>query len=649
MHYFILPLKDSTLYEETPRLNAGLDQIVQLEHTLYTEKSGSYSGSVYQVDTISGSYVSRIVLQFNLSAFSQSFFVTESIASSSLKYYLNLFISEAEEIPLSYSLYVHPLSGSWQMGEGYRDILPYDSGGVSWTYKDGETSWSQAGGDFYSASGFVATQSFEYQSSDVLVDVTDIVNKWFTGEIPNNGFIIKWADVIENDASQEYGILHFYGQNTHTIYRPRLEAVWDDSSWNVPYSWSYTYTAQTSSTSWDRTLTSSLTPVTSYTGSGIVGRRASGSVDITAIANGDIFKIASPVGNDYFYSASSDPAPADTGNIYYFLTGSSLSGSVTNLTTEINNSSASSFLSASYSASTIQFTASLQGTYGNNISFLSGSTTTNLEGGFGYYSSSVNVWVSESYTPYTASLYSFTSSIGLFASQSWTITEVSASYIFTSGSNTAVSYSVTSRTSESVFTYTASLGSEFTQSITPNVSYSIAYLTGSSIWTYNTSSGFYFSSSLSASVTTYTYTSSSITGYATASSSTPLLIQMDNEDFTVYLKDLKEEYYQDSKTRFRVGVRERYPRKTFTTGSWYYVQNYYLPSSSYYSIRDAYTEEEIVPFSRYSKISLDNSGSYFNLWLNGYEPERFYRVLIKVDSGSIEKVIDKNNKFRIIR
>jgi hypothetical protein len=667
MHYFIIGSKDSTIYSREITLNAGLDQILTLEHENYLDKSGSFSGSVYQTTTISGSYVSRIVMQFDFSDWSASI-VNGSVSSASVKYFLNLFISEADHIPLSYSIYAHPLSQSWEMGAGWQDILPFVSQGVSWQYRDGEATWSSPdnstvgilGGSYLTGSGFDASQSFNYQSADISMDVTDIVNKWLTGEISNSGFIIKRSDTDEAEYGKEYGTFKFFGINTHTVYRPRLEAVWDDSVWNLPISRSYTYTTESSSTSWNVGVTSSYATNYSFTGSGIVGTFATASIEITALAEGDKFYITSSAGSQssviYTYSASVATLPTQAGNVFYFITGSSLSGSIENLAEIINDSYANSIIDAEGSASYLFLSASLQGTFGNDITFQSGSTQTFLSGGLGYYSSSAGtIWTSHSYTAYTSSVYSYTASLNLYATQSWIITEVSNSYIFTSGSNTEISYSVISRTSSSVYTYTASLGSEFIASVTADVSYSISFLTGSSIWYYSASAGIYESSSISASVKEdYTYLSWSITGYATASSSTPLLYQVPGENFVVYFKDLRDEYLQNSNIKFRIGTRDRYPRKTFTTGSWYYIKPYYLPSSSYYSIRDAYTEEEIVPFRTDStKISCDNSGSYFNLWLNGYEPERFYRVLLKVVTGSIssstETVYDEKNKFRIIR
>ena len=69
----------------------------------------------------------------------------------------------------------------------------------------------------------------------------------------------------------------------------------------------------------------------------------------------------------------------------------------------------------------------------------------------------------------------------------------------------------------------------------------------------------------------------------------------------------------------------------------------YLPSgSSYYSIKDAETHDVIVPFGTGSKLSCDSTGNYFNLWLDGYQPERYYTLEFNVQSGS---GADQTNQF----
>ena len=112
----------------------------------------------------------------------------------------------------------------------------------------------------------------------------------------------------------------------------------------------------------------------------------------------------------------------------------------------------------------------------------------------------------------------------------------------------------------------------------------------------------------------------------------------------------KAEFQQDSVQRFRVNVRDQYPSTTFRT-TLSYANSKALPSSSYWSIKDLDTEEIVVDYDiSYTKISCDSSGNYFNVYMNGLEPERYYKVLIKsVFSNGETIVFDENYIFKVIR
>ena len=109
------------------------------------------------------------------------------------------------------------------------------------------------------------------------------------------------------------------------------------------------------------------------------------------------------------------------------------------------------------------------------------------------------------------------------------------------------------------------------------------------------------------------------------------------------------EYQQDSVQRFRVNVRDKFPVRMFQTSS-VYLDNKILPSSSYWSIKDLDTEEIIVDYDTiYTKISADNNSNYFDVYMNGLEPERYYQILIKTTIGNSTLVLDNNYYFKVIR
>jgi hypothetical protein len=118
--------------------------------------------------------------------------------------------------------------------------------GVTWKYREGDSNidWlpnglasgsdsnpnDGTGGTWYTASA--ASQSFNYESSDLNIDVKDIVELWLSGSLPNEGFILKHTNQYENDTN-DYGILKFFGKETNTIYQPKLVIGWDDQIFNT--------------------------------------------------------------------------------------------------------------------------------------------------------------------------------------------------------------------------------------------------------------------------------------------------------------------------------------------------------------------------------------------------------------------------------
>jgi hypothetical protein len=120
--------------------------------------------------------------------------------------------------------------------------------------------------------------------------------------------------------------------------------------------------------------------------------------------------------------------------------------------------------------------------------------------------------------------------------------------------------------------------------------------------------------------------------------------------FTLTLGNNRGEFQQDSIQRFRVNVRDQYPSVAFRT-SISYANSKALPSSSYWSIKDLDTEEIVVDYdTSYTKLSCDSNGNYFDIYMNGLEPERYYRLLIKSIIGNKETIIsDKDYTFKVIR
>lgn len=111
----------------------------------------------------------------------------------------------------------------------------------------------------------------------------------------------------------------------------------------------------------------------------------------------------------------------------------------------------------------------------------------------------------------------------------------------------------------------------------------------------------------------------------------------------------KKEYNDDEVAKFKIQVRDLYPTRTFTTSSNFLTHNYFT-TSSFYSVRDAQTEEEIIPFDEnYTKLSADAGGMYFKLHMKGLQPERNYRVLFKHNNNDGTIVYDNSYHFKVVR
>lgn len=224
--HFITASKDATVYLQQPNQNTGLDEILEI--------SKIYYGNIKDV--------SRALIKFDLTNLSQSISTGDIELDTVI---LSLKQTESEEIPLQYSIFAHPISGSWEMGIGYR-FDEITTAGVTWLYREGDSKieWLENG----LASGSTAnpndgrggvwytlvsgSQTFDYETADIHMNVKSVVSSWLSGSLENSGFILKYSSEFENDTN-DYGILKFFSKETHTIYQPKLIISWDDQVINT--------------------------------------------------------------------------------------------------------------------------------------------------------------------------------------------------------------------------------------------------------------------------------------------------------------------------------------------------------------------------------------------------------------------------------
>lgn len=262
MIYTIYPQLDTTIYERAKTKNTGLDGILEISHE-----------TVMVTQATSSCYNSRILMKFNLDNL-ESKVNAGQITSAS--YYLSLRSAEATEIPFEYLVYAYPISASWYNGTGRFSNSPIQTDGASWQYRTSKvvgvewdipptvsnyewdeisSTWvdadllfgtnlsiyvtssyctNEGGGTWWNFDGLECTQSFSYESSDIYMNITQIVSKWITGSgrLDNDGMILMFSRDIET-SNQTLSSLKFFATDSNTIYVPRLHVIWDDSSFTT--------------------------------------------------------------------------------------------------------------------------------------------------------------------------------------------------------------------------------------------------------------------------------------------------------------------------------------------------------------------------------------------------------------------------------
>lgn len=262
MIYTLYPQLDTTIYERSKTKNTGLDGILEIGHeaTLISQLTASC-------------YNSRVIMKFNLDNLESK---VNSGMITSASYYLSMRSAEATEIPFEYKVYAYPLSSSWYNGTGRFSNTPLQTDGASWQYRTSKVvgvewdippaidiyewdeisdTWVDAdilfgtnlsiyvtssyctyegGGTWWNFDGLECTQSFSYESSDIYMNVTQIINKWITGSgrLANDGMILMFSRDIET-STQTLNSLKFFSTDSNTIYVPRLHVIWDDSSFTT--------------------------------------------------------------------------------------------------------------------------------------------------------------------------------------------------------------------------------------------------------------------------------------------------------------------------------------------------------------------------------------------------------------------------------
>lgn len=231
MNLFYTASQDASIYLQQPYQNTGIDEILEVSKQYYGDTKD----------------VSRILIKFDLTNISASI-ASGEIPAGSFTASLELKLAEAREIPATVTLEAYPISQSWENGTGTR-FDQISTNGTTWIYRNGDDvesvwnsniigitasfnagttgSWTGWGGTWYTSS--TDTKTYSYVLDDVTLDVTNTINSWVNGDIPNEGLIIKYSSDAEENIV-DYGTIKFFSKETNTIYQPKLKVSWQETS-----------------------------------------------------------------------------------------------------------------------------------------------------------------------------------------------------------------------------------------------------------------------------------------------------------------------------------------------------------------------------------------------------------------------------------
>jgi len=130
--------------------------------------------------------------------------------------------------------------------------------------------------------------------------------------------------------------------------------------------------------------------------------------------------------------------------------------------------------------------------------------------------------------------------------------------------------------------------------------------------------------------------------------STGTLSAVDLESYTIY-SNAKPEYNDNEITKIRLYARDKYPQKS-PTNLFPINTVKYLPATTYYTVLDAATDEVIIPYDDiYTKVSCDSTSNFIYIDMNGFMPERYYRIKYKIVDGFTEQYITDSVYFKVVR
>ena len=228
--------------------NTGLSDILEI-YSVYGQASSS-SGLT--------SELSRILLEFDISALSSDRTAGSIPASGSVSFYLKMFNARhGQTLPYNYYVEVKAVTGStaWEEGygldmDGYTDTAVNGTGSTWLSASSADSDgWSTAGGDYANPNTDLSSsfeQYFDTGVEDLEIDITTLVEQWINsggnvlGSKSNYGVGVMLSSSHETESRSFYTKKFFARGSEFFFKRPVLEARWDsrdrDNRGNFIYS-----------------------------------------------------------------------------------------------------------------------------------------------------------------------------------------------------------------------------------------------------------------------------------------------------------------------------------------------------------------------------------------------------------------------------
>lgn len=555
--------------------------------------TGHYTVTQSYQTELTKKYVNRALVKFDLTTISQSI-AAGDIQSAS--FHLKMYSARAENLPISYSVYAFPISQSWVMGNGYLS----DGGsskGASWNYRD-----------FYSGSVWkTITDPNGLTPIDFIADpsLTPLVwarggGTWYTSSIASQSFDYQAADIHMDITNIVNGWLDGTYPNEGLI------LISSDETENTGSDMGLYFFSRDTNTIYQPILDVGWDDSTWTTGS-----VSTGSVVIATTSAG-------------YHAVITDAS----------LSATSVTGSFVGI--------------ADYSAS-VELSAS------GLISVLGKAGTIINSSIFGHFSGSISG--SDEPTKYgSGSLLQGELIDGVFSGSNFTasLTNYSLTWGYLSGSWNSQSMvgghidaNLPFSLYPNIYAYISGLYVNGTAFGTFNVSASVGSASFTGIFVDGAFNGAYITAQLSG---TFLTSSLSWTSSVEIVSSSLEPVQFD-KPFVTVVQNLQPTMRAGNIVRVNVFARPEFPFKNFQRRTQFtqYLTPQYLPTSSYYAIKDNETDQIVLDFDNNTKLSCDVNGNYFLLDTTGLPQERYFKILLKTIQSSSIYTFDKSDIFKIVR